>query len=288
MDKLTVGTATCISSSLHVDAADVAVPRRIVLCVPGNYSGPQERSVRGAIGFYDAGKACELLLLSHLPLLSASSEHPTCTQQQMHFASATGSRISITSSSSSSRCRGAASAEAAPSTAAVTTKTCWLSFRWDSFLQTERKYVKCKCISVGSVFCFKATITRNRAARQMRRQLHEGPPGTTFMPDNVEIRCEFSLHICLSLSLSVYVCVKWPSVEWSYCLWQPHPACQPCRQKASQLSISRRDKCDSDSLGEIKWKFSYSSQRCDYLLNWVANVSRNIILNMSMPVLYLK
>lgn len=207
MDKLTVGTATCISSSLHVDAADVAVPRRIVLCVPGIYSGPRERSVRGATAFYDAGKACELLLLSHLPLLSASSEHPTCTQQQMHFASATGSRISITSSSSSSRCRGAASAEAAPSTAAVTTKTCWLSFRWDSFLQTERKYVKCKCISVGSVFCFKATITRNRAARQMRRQLHESPPGTTFMPDNVEIRCEFSLHICLSLSLSVYVCV---------------------------------------------------------------------------------
>lgn len=272
MDKLTVGTATCISSSLHVDAAVVAVPRRFVLCVPGQVSllWARRADCKGCYSFYDAGKACELLLLSHLPLLSASSEHPTCTQQQMHFASATGSRISITSSSS----RGAASAEAAPSTAAVTTKTCWLSFRWDSFPQTKRKYVKCKCISVGSVSCFKATITRNRAARQMRRQLHEGPPGTTFMPDNVEIRCEFSVHICLSL----LVCV------WSGQVLNSRIA---CRQKASQLSISQRDKCDSDSLGEIKWKFSYYSQRCDYLLNWVA-VFRNISLYMSMPVPYLK
>lgn len=95
-NDLADGQADSISSSLHVDAGVVAVPRRIVLCVPGQVSLLWARGTgwRGATAFYDAGKACELLLLSHLPLLSASSEHPTCTQQQMHFASATGSRSS--------------------------------------------------------------------------------------------------------------------------------------------------------------------------------------------------
>jgi len=33
--------------------------------------------------------------------------------------------------------------------------------------QTMRKYVKCKCISVEFMSCFKAQITRNTAAHQM-------------------------------------------------------------------------------------------------------------------------
>lgn len=200
-----MGTATCISSSLHVDAAVVAVPRRIVLCVPGQVSLLwarradckgcysflwRRKSVRAAAPF--TSSAAQRFLWAPDVYSTANAFCKCNWQPHQHHQQQQQQRCSI-SWGSTINC------------STVTTKTCWLSFRWDSFPQTKRKYVKCKCISVGSVSCFKATITRNRAARQMRRQLHEGPPGTTFMPDNVEIRCEFSLHICLSLSLGVCV-----------------------------------------------------------------------------------
>lgn len=83
-------TATCISFSLHVD--DVAVAHRTLRTFP-SFSF-------GAVAFYDAGKSCELLLLLLLLVLPAClptfhifrcAVEAWCTQQQMHFASATGS-----------------------------------------------------------------------------------------------------------------------------------------------------------------------------------------------------
>lgn len=213
MDKLTVGTATSISSSSHVDAADaVSVPccaasccaylAKCLHCRPAERAGAgcysflwRRKSVRDAAPF--TSSAAQRFLWAP-DMYSAANAFCKCNwQPEQHQHQQYQHQLRQ---------------HHLYTAAAVTTKTCWLSFRCDSVSpKTERKYVKCKCISLGSVSSFKATITRNRVARQMRRHLHEAPLGTTFMPDNVEIRCEFPFHTRLSVCLCV--CVKWPSVE---------------------------------------------------------------------------